>query len=381
MAEALRTVTPEDYERFQRFLERCYGHGRGAFARWQPELFREDPEADDCHLMLEADGEILSHVGTYPIHLALGPAGLTVGGVGNVATHPDHRNRGYMARLMEASVGRMRDRGWSLSALWGDRQRYGHFGYERCGLRFVVQVSRRSLDRAEVVPSEVNEFERGDPNVAAQIIALQQTLPYRTRRPQFALQLTRDGVRVFLGPDGYLLSHGQSGGYLHVIEAVSPNDRLPELVRGAMDWTFGDGAELDFGPADADRMGRVVDAMGGWRAGDQGMLRIVDWTRLLQDVQPLLQQRAAGLPAASISVGCRWRDSVEWATVEWDGKALAVFPDRRVGRPSRPTDEVELELPHLTALVCGGPHPGRERLGLLAPLLPVPVHIPGLDHV
>ena len=374
MPEVMRTVTPDDYDRFHRFLERCYGHGRGAFARWQPELFREDPAADECHLILERDGEIISHVGAYPIPLVLGPARLTPGGIGNVATHPDHRSRGYMARLMEESVRRMRERGWSLSALWGDRQRYAHFGYERCGLRFRVQVSRRSLDQGRVVPAEVAEVDRGDPAVVAQIAVLHSGLPYRTERPHFGLQLAREGVRAFLGPDGYILSHGQAGGYLHVIEAASPTERLPELVRGAMDWTFGDGAELDSGPGDTERMARVVDAMCGWHAGDQGMLRIVDWLRFLQDLQPLLQHRAAGLPPFSVSVGCRRRESTDWATVDWDGQALAVSPERR-------TDGVEFELPHLTGLVCGGPHPGRERLGLLTHLLPVPVHIPGLDHV
>ncbi len=369
MSEVIRTVRVDEREEFERFLERCYGSERGFFSLDQPELFRDDDEAAACHLAIERDGRIVSHVGSYPTEIVLGPARVMASGVGNVATHPDERGKGYMSQLMEESIRRWRERGWPLSVLWGNRQRYGHFGYESCGLKYSVEVNRRSLERNGIRPVEVDQADAADPEVVSRIGALHATLEYRCERPQLTLQLQRSGVRIYLGPDGYLLLSGD-----RVTEIVSPTGREPELVAGVLEWTGRGNVHVDIGPGEKARLRRLVDVMSGWHVASQGMFRIVNWPDLLKALRPLLERHAQELPAFSRSIGCRWRDDIEWATVAWDGQALSVEADGG-------SDAVEIELPRLTALLLGGPHAGVEQLGGLARLLPVPVHIPGLDHV
>ena len=373
MSEVIRTVRSDEREALERLLERCYGASWGAFGRWGPDLLRDDEEAMRYHLVLEADGRLAAHVGGYPLEIVMGPSRVMAAGVGGVGTHPDARGKGHMSRLLEASLLRWREWGWRLSALWGDRQRYGSFGWETCGLKYTATLTRRSLERNGIRPAEVEEVGPRDPAVAARLRALHATLDYRVERPHFDLQLSREGVRVLLGPDGYLLSRGDYGD-LRVSEIVSPTRREPELILGAMNRVFADSAHLDFGLGERERLARAIAAMSGWQLGTQGMLRIVDWPGLLRDLRPLLASRAVGLAPFCVCIGCRWREETEWATVEWDGAALSTEA-RRVG------DGTEIELPTLTGLVLGSPHPVPPALGAFASLLPIPVHVPALDRV
>ena len=373
MSEIIRVLRVEEREVFERFLERCYGCGWGAFSRWGPEVFRDDEASMQCHLVLEVDGRIASAVGGYPMALVMGPARVSLVGVGNVSTDPSMRGRGYMSRLLEASIRLWRERGWTLSPLWGDRQRYGSFGWESCGLKYSIAANRRSLERVGIQPAEVEEVNPRDPSVVEQVQSLHATLPFRIDRPRFDLKLHREGVRVFLGPDGYLLSHGDYGDK-RISEIVSPTQREPELIGGMLNRTHSGAAHVECGPGDLDRLARVTSVMSGWQIGPQGMVRILDWPRLLHELQPLLAERAACLPSFTASIGCRWQGQTEWATVEWDGATLAVGP-KRAG------EGIEVDLPVLTGILLGSPHAMPAELRPFARLLPVPVHVPTLDRV
>ncbi len=374
MSATIRNVRLDELDAFRRFLERCYGHRRGFFDRAGPDLLGADEEATDCRLVLESDGRIVSHVGAYPLEVVVGPARVMTGGIGGVGTLPGERGKGYMSRLLDATIARMRERGMVLSALWGDRQRYGRFGWETCGLGYVVSLSRRSLERNGVEPAEIEEVDPRDPEVVARVAELHATLAFRVERPRLGLTLLRGSTRVFLGADGYLLASNDYASNPDVIELASPTGREAELVFGAMQWMCGGSAEVRLGFDEGERLERLARAMNHWRLTTQGMFRIIDWPRLLADLQPFLQQRAQGVVSFEACLGCRWKDEVQWATIEWDGAALAVSPERR-------GEGMEVELPLLTALLLGGPHASPARLGPFGHLLPVPLHIPPLDHV
>ena len=57
------------------------------------------------------------------------------GYISGAMTHPGHRRKGYMAQLLEAAFGRMRERGYAFSFLIPQGERlidyYGRFGFER----------------------------------------------------------------------------------------------------------------------------------------------------------------------------------------------------------------------------------------------------------
>jgi len=375
MSEIVRTVRAEEREPFLRFLERCYGHGRGFFERVYPDRCRPEEDATRTLLVIEKDGRIVSHVGVFEMEVVVGPARFRCGGIGAVATLPEERGKGYMSRLMEEAVQRMRDWGWPLSVLWGDRQRYSSFGYETAGVLHILRVTRRTLGWQALHPAPVEERDPRDPAAVEFVRQVHATMEYRVERPWLDLQLLRPQVRLFTGPDGYLLSRREVAGDLAGVEVVSPTGREAELILGALDITFGNAADVELPASGAclHRLARVMDHY--WQARPQGMFRIVDWPALLTALAPWFAQRAAtvGVPAFSTVIGCRWKQEVQWARVTWDGQDLGV---EKVTAPG-----IEVEARELAGLLLGGPHGDPACLGPLGMLLPVPVHIPSLDHV
>ena len=87
----IRTLRPAEFEDFMRFMERAYGHSREFFQRAYPHLYQPTPEKCASYYIIEKDGEILSHVGLYPIQLVTAGVELTAGGIGGVATLPAAR--------------------------------------------------------------------------------------------------------------------------------------------------------------------------------------------------------------------------------------------------------------------------------------------------
>ncbi|NQS89615.1 GNAT family N-acetyltransferase [Patescibacteria group bacterium] len=71
-------------------------------------------------------------VGIFPLTGVVGDAEIRIGGIGGVATLPEFRGKGYMSNLMECSIQKMTEDKYSISILWGDRQRYTNFGKEDC---------------------------------------------------------------------------------------------------------------------------------------------------------------------------------------------------------------------------------------------------------
>jgi len=392
MDQTIRLLRPEEIDRLARFKDGIFGHARGFFARRHPDLMAMSP---DCSLIMEENGQIIGHVGAYPMALRVGGdkvAGgveFTCGGIGGVSTAPAARGRGVMSRLMKASIERMRERGWYLSVLWGDEQRYMNFGYRTAGLKYQLRVTRRSLDKAGITPSKtVEEVDASDGQVLAALGKFYPAIAYGVDRGRHLQKLRNYGVRTFVGEEGYLVSLKEMAGDLQITELVSPTGREAELIYGAMQLALAQAATVELAAvrtAETERLWRVANY---WQIYPQGMFRIIDWPKLLMVLAPYLESRAAGLPPFVAVIGCRWEEDVERATVRWDGRKLEVSAGDKAasaGGGASPAGgqvvAVDLDNPHLTGLLLGGPLTREELPGPFARLLPVPVHIPQLDHV
>ena len=64
-------------------------------------------------------------------------------GVGSVCTAPECRGRGIMGGMLRAGIQDTDERGIPVGILWGDRARYGHFGWEDAGRQIELGVSLR----------------------------------------------------------------------------------------------------------------------------------------------------------------------------------------------------------------------------------------------
>lgn len=110
-----------------------------------PDLFLEDDEVLGRHAVIREEGRIVSCVGTYLVPMQVGGCRVLTAGLGQVATAPESRGRGYMTALISHELDRCRAEGAALSWLGGRRDRYSHFGFDCACLLFDYRLDSHSL--------------------------------------------------------------------------------------------------------------------------------------------------------------------------------------------------------------------------------------------
>lgn len=113
------------------------------FENSYPRIFRLDDKMMNCHLAAKDSGKICGVVATYPFKYHVGDSVLKVGSTGNVAVDSNYRGQGLMQKLMTETCRQNKEAGLDMCFLHGDRWRYRHFGFERCGveLNFHIKAS------------------------------------------------------------------------------------------------------------------------------------------------------------------------------------------------------------------------------------------------
>lgn len=375
MRPQIRTVRPEEFDAFMRFMERAYGHSRAFFQRFYGQLYRPTPEACANCYVIEDAGQIVSHVGLFPLHISATGISLTLGGIGGVATLPEARGKGYMTRLLHHAIEEMRARGYPASWLGGDRQRYNMFGWEMAGLAYQLTFTHRSLSWHDVTPTPVEEVL---PDEAHPIIAkLQHRSACHAQRPHLDAQLRHPDLRVWLADDGYVIAKGQERDHVKIIELISASGNEVGLLRAVLDWNFADDVTWELSAWEHERLARVVPCAAGWRMKEHGMVRINDLTALLTAALPILTKRAAALRDTTTTIRIRERDRITETTIRVQDGAVQT----RAGQHAAPT--VELSLLNVARLLLGGPAPAglAELPSGLQALFPIPVYVPPFDRV
>ncbi|MGB9718396.1 MAG: GNAT family N-acetyltransferase [Thermoproteota archaeon] len=372
MTPIVRNLKLEEWDDFMRFLERCYGHSRNFFPNRFPQLYRREEEALQSFMIVEADGRIVSHVGLFPLELVSLGACMTVGGIGGVSTLPGERNKGYMSMLLKHAGNAMKQKGWPLSVLWGDRQRYYSFGWDIAGLKYLLTITARSLERAGVKPVEVEEVSPEE--AAPKVERLHSTLKMRVKRKHHFLTLKKQGIRIWLGKEGYVVSSGEIGSP-KILEVVSTEGKEPELVRSVMERCYGDSASVEVNAFDVERLERLLKAASCWEIIPEGLFRIIDVTGLLKAFEKVLSSRAETVRDFELSIGLRLGDDVDTVTV-FASKGMVNVEKGRISK-----NYVELDEREAVRIFLGGTVPNAKKLGELSMLLPLPVHVPPLDHV
>ena len=100
---------------------------------------------------LEVDGETVSQVWVCDLQQQIGSQVVRMGGIADVATHDDHRFRGYMRRVMSGALCWMRREGYDTSMLYGIRSFYPKFGYAPAFPRIEFTVSVRDAEAVRSV--------------------------------------------------------------------------------------------------------------------------------------------------------------------------------------------------------------------------------------
>ena len=135
MTTAISRLHAADFEEALDVLNLAFGKAPPRdFEAILPALYRRGEEEMSWNFALRERGRIRAVVGLFPLAYRWGGATLRVAGIGGVSCHPHARGRGYMQQLMDHCVQAAPAEGFHLSWLGGQRQRYGYFGYEKCGV-------------------------------------------------------------------------------------------------------------------------------------------------------------------------------------------------------------------------------------------------------
>ena len=375
MAEIVRTLRVDEFDPLMRLLERCFGHSYGFFVAQFPHLCRPTPELAACSHIVEVDGKIASHVAVFPLQASCAGIPLKIGGISAVSTAPEYRGKGYMSRLLKRVVDVMREEGYTLSWLGGDRQRYNAYGWEMAGQAYTLAFTRRSLDWGAVKAFPI-EQRRAD-EVVDTIASYQSSRCCHIQRPDLARQLTMQGIRIWTSPDGYAIIRGGAGEKVEILEIVSSGHHEIGMIRGLMEWCASPEVTWRIPACDTDVLSRVMPYAGQWQAGPNHMYRIIDLAALLESAKPWLDARAAGLKDMALCFALNDYDRTTHTTLEIRSGECTIS---RNG-PTAP--KVSLTAVEAARVFLGGPATAiaSQVSPQLATLLPLPAWVDPLDQV
>lgn len=143
-----RSAAPADYTRLVAFLDRNFPATApfGGMAATHGHITGPDPETMANYYLVEQDGRLASVLGVFPLETVVGPRRLTLGGIGAVATDDVFRGRGLMSAQLLHAQSEMARKGFPLSILWGNRARYGRYGWELAGRQEHFTLEAKRLD-------------------------------------------------------------------------------------------------------------------------------------------------------------------------------------------------------------------------------------------
>ena len=378
MKEEITTLKPEEFEDMMRFLEKCYRHSRNYFPWRYPHVWRKDTIEYENRIILKVNGKIVSHVGIFPLEMIVGKARIKMGGIGGVATLQEYRGRGYMTKLMNYAISKMKEMGFSISVLWGDRQRYGHFGYENAGKMAVLTVSLRSLS-IEFSPKKVNFYRfYGEVEKLNKIITLHEREPIRVKRDKktYELIFNIDKLITYLTDEAYITYWGEHPKSL--IEVGGTSTELANLLYSflsSFNKEFGiNSIELCLPYYNYETFHLMRKVCASYHIISEGMIKILDLEKLFLEYKPYLEEVSENL-ALNFSLKNLSNDQLVHIVLE---NGSVTIERNRKGKL-----HIELNERDLVKLIFNGLHevPLPPRYSQLGAIFPLPFHIWPLDHI
>lgn len=123
----------------------CFEKDEDKFLTLLPKLYKEEYKPWENNIVVRTDEGLKAATGLYYSTLNVLDEKLLIGGIGNVAVHPDSRGKGYMKDVMRECIADMKKRGADFSYLGGHRQRYQYFSYEYGGLIYIFHIAESNI--------------------------------------------------------------------------------------------------------------------------------------------------------------------------------------------------------------------------------------------
>lgn len=121
----LEQETPADWWDVEALFDLCFAPGREALSSYR--LRDGVPPVASLCLTLRDENGLAAAIRFWPVQVA----GAAVLLLGPIAVHPTHQGEGLGGWLMQESLSRARDEGWTRVLLVGDEPYYSRFGFAR----------------------------------------------------------------------------------------------------------------------------------------------------------------------------------------------------------------------------------------------------------
>jgi predicted acetyltransferase len=318
-------------------------------------------------------GQLLGMVSMTPKNLLVGNCKINVGGIGTVATLPDARGKGVMRKLLNYSIEQMRQQNIPLSILWGDTQRYRHFGWETCGRKLHFRINGRSMKSyAPQTGFSIKPYNKQQHLEAIMAMHDAQTCRVERQRKDFEDYLNRESVMVWFASQGgktaYLVQENEfiiesAGGFELVCQGL--NYLLNNYERNTLIIQ-----KMDYDSATTNELYRLSS---WWSVEPLGMLKIINLEHTLRAFLPQLN-KCRGIENQRISL--KMLDSGEVVTLDFKNElVIEKSYYRECG--------VELSDTDMTRLIFYGNmiigHPGLD--SIIRSIFPLEIFWPRLDAV
>ncbi|MGY8825613.1 MAG: GNAT family N-acetyltransferase [Candidatus Latescibacterota bacterium] len=275
--------------------------GKRIVQRQYPHLYRENKEHISRHLVLRDGGKIIGQLAIHPVLIRIEGLLLCAGGIGTVATHPERRGQGIMSRLLEAAKPIMCERGYDISILGGDRQRYGWFGWENAGTKTVFRLTERSVGRPSpaergielvrnppLTPALCRRLKKENDRRKMGVVRLPREIESIFRRTSRDLWVARDGRRF-----AYLVLGGarhQARPYERIDEAGGDTDLVRSALRLIMTRYKLKSLHAIASPDPLDA--QLYEPISSeWSQGHDMMVKILNARSLFEKLEPLVCEK------------------------------------------------------------------------------------------
>ena len=308
MSDSIAPLSAADFDEAMAVMNLAFDKTPPAdFASILPKLYRPEDGLMSCLWAIRRGGRIKAVVGVHPLAWKVGAATLPVAGIGGVSTHPDCRGQGMMQRLMTHCVGLMKEQGYPLSVLGGQRQRYGYFGYEVCGVGVELQLGKRNLRHCFSAPSNIR-FEPLDDGPAGRLEAVRALHDAQPVRAERSAGEFRKVLRSWRAVPYAALEADELIGYVVVSldgkelpEVVGRDgDTASEIVRARVEQGDAESVTLTAGPLAGRFLHRLGEVCEAAALRSSGNWQVFDWPRV---ISALLAARAADPSGAPLADG------------------------------------------------------------------------------
>ena len=280
-------ATAADKEEIIDFINYVFSqaHRPHDFKKLSPKSYADDAiDMGAVHYIAKKDGKIKAVVANRIIDVSVDGKLLKYGLIGNVSVHPYSRGEGYMKELMRMAIEDSRQRGVDLMALGGQRQRYGHFGFENAGanLQFMVtdQNIRHCFSRLDVSDMFLQDFEEASDEALKQAIALYEVRAFHAIRPWAEY---RNIMRSWNQLSRLILRRGQIIGYCSGSEIVLKNEEdLGAVLKLLFTVDALSKMELTVPPYQKERAAFLEGICEHCRIAETEQIRILNWEKVLQ---------------------------------------------------------------------------------------------------